>query len=354
MRKYLFVLISFLMLSSCKNIGPLEIPVDRRNYNESLQHSEMQQHLLNIVRLRYSDPPYFLAVNSIVAQFTVSASATANVTNQAPPPLLVGFGELSSTFSDSPTITFSPIQGGEFLTRLMSPIDISVVYMLLRSGWGINHIIRPITQRFNNIENASIASRVTSSRIPIYKEFMDIGYTLLKLQHTNQYLMRMSKLHNKFAIHFIILSFEGLNKHDMANLKKIGVDKNRKDFWLTDTSPERPNEIYIETRTVLGLLNYFSKGVHVPEIDVKNKQALITYYPNGDRFYWDEVTKGLFEVHSSQYKPNNAFVSIWYRNKWFYISDSDFDSKETMNLIMIIMGIYQGKVEPFLPVFTVS
>jgi hypothetical protein len=355
MKRNLLILLVFLMLSSCTNVGPMEIPGDRYNYNESLQYSEMQQHLLNIVRLRYSDPPYFLAVNSIVAQFNYQRIGKGGVSgSDSPPPAILGQVQGEIAFADKPTITFSPIQGTEFVTRMMTPIDLSVVYMLLRAGWGINHIFRPIVQRFNHIDNAIIASRVTSSRIPQYKEFMGIGESLLKLQHADSFIMTRSEVNGKFAIHFRILSLAALNSKDRANIRKLGVDEEHKEFWLVENRPEKPNEFYVQTRTVLGMFNYFSKAVDVPEIDIKNKQAPITFYPNGQRFNWHDVTKGMLEVRSSPHAPSNAFVSVWYRKKWFYISNSDFESKETMNLIMIVMGIYQGKIEGFLPVFTVS
>ena len=246
MKRNLSILLVFFILSSCKNIGPMEIPGDRYNYNESLQYSEMQQHLLNIVRLRYSDPPYFLAVNSIVAQFNYQRIGKGGVSgSDSPPPAILGKVEGEIAFADKPTITFSPIQGTEFVTRMMTPIDLSVVYMLLRAGWGINHIFRPIVQRFNHIDNAIIASRVTSSRIPQYKEFMGIGEALLKLQHADAFIMTRAKKNDKFAIHFRINSLASLNSKDKANIRKLGVDEQHMDFWLVENRPENPNEFLV-------------------------------------------------------------------------------------------------------------
>ncbi len=387
MKRSFTVVVLLLFITSCSNIGSVELPIDRLGYNDALQYSDMQQELLNIVRLRYSDPPYFMSVNSIVSQFSYSRTGSFSVSNNSgPPPALLGTGSGDISFSENPTITFTPLQGTEFVTKLMTPIDISVIYMLLRAGWGINHVLRPIVQRLGPYNNAVIASRVTSSRIPEYKQFIAMGGVLRDLQHDDRLKVRRdmlpppggaaaagaqggasasagsggsggaaaSKASGEFAIRFDITSFEGLSPRKLALLAKLGATPETPYFWLVNTPSRVPGQNYIETRTVLGLLNYFSKAVDVPPEDIKNKQAPMTYCPDGSLFNWHRVTFGMLHVHTSPQRPVDAAVSVRYRKKWFYIPESDFDSKETINLIMIIMGIYQGKIEGFLPVFTVS
>ena len=355
MKRSLLIPLILFILTSCSNIGSIELPIDRLGYNDALQYSDLQQELLNIVRLRYSDPPYFMSVNSIVSQFSYSRTGSFSVSNSsAPPPALLGTGSGDISFSESPTVTFTPLQGTEFVTKLMTPVDISVIYMLLRAGWGINHIFRPIIQEFGPIHNAVLASRVTSSRIPHYREFLALGAVFRKLQHAGTLDMRRDKVNGAFAIRFDITTFAGLSEKEKSLLAKISATPDSPHFWLVNKPSQKPDEVYIETRTVLGMLNYFSKGVDVPLDDIKNKQAPMTYEANGELFDWHKVTFGMLHVCTSPQKPVNAFVSVRYRKKWFYINNSDFESKETMNLIMIIMGIYQGKIEGFLPVFTVS
>lgn len=356
MRQAAVTLFLILFVASCSNIGSTELPFDRLSYNSSLQYSDLQQQLINIVRLRYSDPPYFLSVNSIVSQFNITKSGSLSLSNNSVPgpPALLGTGDGSVSFSESPTITYTPLQGAEFVTKLMTPVDISVIYMLLRAGWGFNHVLRPLVQRFGILENAVVASRVTSSRRPQFKEFLTLGSALRKLQHNEDLIMTKDKVNKTFAIKFTIRSFEPLDAKERAVLAKLRVTPEQPYFWLVSFESDNPNLVYLETRTVLGLLNYFSKGVDIPPEDVVNKQVPMTYFPNGDAFDWHVVTKGLMDVHYSRQKPQNAFVSVRYRQRWYYISNSDFESKESLNLIVIIMGIYQGSIKSVLPVFTVS
>lgn len=355
-----FFLISLLLVSCRASIGTVELPLDRFSYNETLQYSDMQQQLLNIVRLRYSDPPYFLSVNSIVSQFEYTKAATASATLNSgfyfpPIPYVIPYVEPSVAFADRPTVTFTPLQGTDFVTRLMTPVDLSVLYMLLRAGWGISHILRPLVEQLGPIDASKTASRVTSSRIPHYRTFKAITNALRKLQKVDALEISKDKVANEFAIRLQVKSFASLSRADIIALRKINITRDEPYVLLTKAPSDDPHELYTQTRTVLGILNYFSKGVDVPENDIKMKRVPMTYYPNGEVFDWHEVTGHLFRVRVGKKPPRaDTLVAVKYRGNFFYISDFDFETKESLMLATIIMGIYEGKIEGFLPVFTVS
>ena len=123
---------------------------------------------------------------------------------------------------------------------------------------------------------------------------------------------------------------------------------------MVSHSSKEPHDVYVQTRTVLGLLNYLSKGVDLPPEDVRNKQVPMTYYANGKPFDWHRITIGMIRVHTSNQRPANDYATVNYRHHWFYIPNDDFESKETLSLMAIIMGIYSGEIKTFQPVFTVS
>src|SRR6185295_17536453 len=66
-----------LFVVGCKSIGPGMIARDRADYSSSISESWKRQTLLNIVKLRYVDPPIFVDVGQIVAGYSLETSISA-------------------------------------------------------------------------------------------------------------------------------------------------------------------------------------------------------------------------------------------------------------------------------------
>src|SRR5689334_22802735 len=59
----------------CASIGTASIRPDRFHYNEAGAESSKEQLLLNLVRLRYGEPIYFLDIGSMLSQRTIGGTA---------------------------------------------------------------------------------------------------------------------------------------------------------------------------------------------------------------------------------------------------------------------------------------
>ncbi|KTD16989.1 hypothetical protein [Legionella jordanis] len=350
------LILLLLLLTSCTNFGPYRLPPNRLSYNYSLQYSDAQQQLLNIVRLRYSDSPYFLTVNNIVSQYNFSNEISGEVSNNSGtfPLRTIGTAAGQASFTESPTITYTPLQGKAYVTRLLTPIDPSVIYTLLRSGWGVHHVLRMLVQRLGPVENAILASRTTSSRVPRFKEFQELLLVLRKLQYKESLLIENSTIDKQFAIQFRVQNFGGLTVKERQLLARIGITPQTPVVWLVGHPTQQKNQIYVQTRTVLGLFNYLSKSVDLPKADILGGKAPMTYMANRQIFDWRQVTAGIMRVHHAKTPPKDALVAVPYRGNWFYIADSDSESKETLNLLTVIIGIYEGNPKSNIPVFTIS
>jgi hypothetical protein len=92
----------------------------------------------------------------------------------------------------------------------------------------------------------------------------------------------------------------------------------------------------LETRSLLQALYYVSHGVEVPSAHVADNLATMTRDTSGERFDWKLVMSDLFRVYSvkAAERPPNAHVAVPYKGHWFYIDQTDQDTKSTFSLLL--------------------
>ncbi|ETO92704.1 hypothetical protein [Legionella oakridgensis] len=348
---YYFVFAFMLFITSCTNQGTAQIASNRLGYNNALHSSDAQQQLLNIVRSRYMDPPYFLNVNNIVSQFSYQKQINSTVSNNRnmPHPATVYSVGAGAGVTETPTITLEPLVGKKYIDMLLTPVDFSVLYMFLHEGWGLGHILNLLVQEIGKYKNISLASPY-----PNWKEFAEFAHTLDEIQYAELLRIQEVQLNGQPSVKLGVSDFSRLNKKQRAMLAGIGLTRETPTIFFSRHPSNKRNEIYVKTRTVFGIFNYLSKGVEVPESDIKQGTVPLIPLKNGKVFHWPVVTKNILHVKTSKTKPKNATVCVMYRNNWFYIADDDIQSKETLDFLAIITAVYQGAMGTSAPVFTIS
>ena len=75
---FCFWFVSFYVLNfvGCINYGPISLKSERSRYNLAIQKTNDEQLLLNLVRLKYRDTPFFMEVSNVASQFSLKSQAS--------------------------------------------------------------------------------------------------------------------------------------------------------------------------------------------------------------------------------------------------------------------------------------
>ena len=119
---------------------------------------------------------------------------------------------------------------------------------------------------------------------------------------------------------------------ELVNLLRVTPGKTRY-VLTTDPTSEVSDHIKIEPRSLLRIMFYLSKSVEAPAHDQEQGKITITQHPSGEPFEWTQVTGEILMIHSLPTPPDQASVAVKYSGSWFYINDSDLNSKSTFLLL---------------------
>jgi len=343
------------LLAACTHIDPERIQANSNDYNIAIQHTSEEQLLLNLVRLKYRDTPFFLEVNSVTSQFKLNNSASLSASFKARKIPESGIIGASVNYTEQPTVSYTPLHGDDFVQRLLSPVPIDTLLLLYNSGWSIERVLRLCVQRMNGISNAASASGPTPVQAPEYRRFIELSRHLRALQEKG--LIDMGYIvDGERGIPVLRLIHVARDDKDLLALIKIlKLQPGQEQYHLSAGSASRPVQntgIVLNTRSLLGIMSFLSQTVAVSLADEQAGRITLTRTADGSRFDWSEVGKGLFRIHSSTSKPRNAAIRTYYRGQWFYIGDSDLDSKSTFSLLAQLFSLQSGKHESAAPVLT--
>ena len=338
-----------LLTSGCATgLGPKAVRSERPDYNKQIVRSADAEMLLNVVRLRYNDSPLFLELGGVVAQYSYDASlnAAGQISGSGPNSASVAAG---LAYSEKPTITYTPLSGEEFATRMLAPIPLDSVMLFAQSGWSLERLLLVTVQRVNEVFNAPTASGPTPAGAPDYKAFADLAERLQRLESARLVGLNWEKAENekqppgrnpRFWLRRPPDSPSPLADDLAAVRRDLDLEPGRNDFTLTAFPFDRqPTEVGVRCRSLLGVLYFLSQAVDPPASDVEAGLVTVTKDDAGRPFDWPKVTGRVMTIHSSKERPGSAYVVVQHRGSWFYIADDDHSSKATFSLLTTLFSL---------------
>jgi hypothetical protein len=333
-------------LTGCMSAGPTLVSGSRTDYNVVLRQADDQQMLLNLVRLRYRDRAMFLEVSALNTQFSISNEVNANtVLGQGDSYLGLG-GKVVA--QETPTVSYTPLKGADFVQRVLTPISLDTLFLLDTAGWSSDRLLRLLVDKMNDVGNAQGANGPTPALAPAYEEFKRLSFLLRQLRLDGLYT---DAIYNNQPV--FVFEPEALDHAQYHELTRVlGLNPTKLVFPVTVAARGSANSINLRFRSLAGVMYFLSQSVQVPEEDVVAGRVTVTRDAAGQPFDWQRVTEGILTIRSSTEPPDNASVAIKYRNSWFYIDDSDLDSKSTFSLLGQVYQLQAGDAKSIVPVLT--
>ncbi|MCH9613703.1 MAG: hypothetical protein SP1CHLAM54_07120 [Chlamydiia bacterium] len=323
-------------------------PGGRNAYNITIQETTNEQMLLNLVRMRYNDIPFFLNVSSVTSQYSLKGGLSAKAK-------IPGYSEKNpgdigadASWTNTPTIQYSPLGGRDFARQLMQPIDIKVIQELVFTGWDVSRIFRLAVQILDDVPNAVRASGPSPAEIPNYEKFYEVTQLMRDLQLENK--LRMGVDGDTLQINFNSDSDKALK---LAQLLPH-TEKHRNRYVLNlKLGYNEDAEIGLLPRSLLGCMYYVSLGVHLPQADLHSGKAYIHRTDDNEMFNWDHLLENLMNIKCADSYPDDAYVAVHYRKRWFYITDHDLQSKKTFALLQQLYNLQAREDKSAAPILTI-
>lgn len=346
------------ILSGCaSSLGPRTVAPARFDYNQALSTSWNEQMLLNLVRLRYRDTPIFLEVGAVLAQYSITGAGTAavSISGAGSDGNLYGIGG-GVEYNESPTITYSPLQGEDFVRRLLTPISPATVLLLSQSGWSIERLMLCCVNRLNDLPNATSAAGPTPDYPPVYERFHRLAFLLRELQMAGYFNFRIERVEgeDRFLVEIVPSDDSAIDAGAAEVAEILGVERGQGAYRLVDAAAPAAGDLVMAGRSLLGVFFYLSQAVAVPADHVEAGWVTRTVDREGRDFDWNELTGRLFRVAVSRERPAAAFVAVPYRDHWFFIDDDDLNSKTTFGLLNLLFSLQASGGDGASPLLTVS
>ncbi len=334
--------------SGCAVIGPASIESGRLAYNEAVQVTSDQELLLNIVRLRYRDTPTILQIASINTQLNLETRINGSTT------LLPANAEnynigASQSFYERPTISYRPVVGQSYIQQMLEPVDEDKLTLLYNAGWPVDTLFGLTVQSINGIQNAPGASGPTPQLDPGFRRFQRVIRSFRDLQRAGLLTVGLRGQVSQLRM----IAGEGLGDRVDFIQRTLNLNTDVNEYSIAqavDTDNDR--SIAIVPRSLMSAMFYLSQGVDVPRGDIRDGRVFTAQYADGQAVDWQKETNDLFRVRTGWLAPANAYVKIQYRDRWFYIDDSDLSSKTTFALISQLFAMQAGSVRNAGPVLT--
>jgi hypothetical protein len=306
--------------------------------------------LLNLVKLRYGDAPVFLEVSSIITQYSLETTVNARASWEE---FIPGDSQSvggSGRYVDRPTITYSPLVGEKFTRELLTPISPASIFTMVEAGWPVDRVFQICVQSVNGLNNRAGAMAFARQAHP---KFYQLILAMRRIQQSGGVGIRVRNDGDQ-ATTVIVFQREVSDelRKDMNLVRRLlGLDPGGHEFRLVYGHFSRSSdELAILTRSMMEVLMEISTYVQAPPKDLDEGRLrpvlkATTELPSG--------LSHIMRIASGETRPDDAFVSVRYRDHWFWIEDRDPLSRGMLSFLMVLFSLAETGGPSAAPLVTI-
>lgn len=347
--RLVLALFSVCALSAC-SVGPGTIKRDRFDYGDALATSQRQELLQNIIRLRYLESPIFMSIGSVVNQYSAEGEVNAGfgwIWGGSDAGTTTSIGGVSR-FYDRPTITYTPVNGDEFIDAYLRPISPQSLLTLVQSGYRIEFLFPLMLRAINNFDNAKYAYGNDQPANPKFTRAVEL---MGILQSSGALRVRNNRTGSgDDATERLFFDWSGTldsessrQIDELAGLLDLSADEDRAEVIFGQKMKGKITIIPRSTMTVLIDVSYFAD---VPELDILEGRVR----PSRPS---EPADARPIRIHSGPTPPADAYVKVSHRDTWFWIDDRDIESKECFLTLVVLSNISDQAKSGSKPVLTI-
>jgi len=288
-------------------------------------------------------------VSSVISQYQIAGTINLGAAITSSPWSNSETLGATGQYVDRPTITFTPIIGDKFARSLMSPIPPSAIISLMQGGYPVDLVFRLLVNEINGVRNRFGGE---ARARPADPEFYPLLEKMRKIQSAGAIGMRARMIGKEEEALMIIRGKRdpAIEALSVEVRRTLGLDSQANEFKVVyGAIPRDDKEIAMLTRSILEVLIDISADIEVPAADVQEKRVFPTFAETAG----GQKMKPLMRIQSSSGKPGDAFVSVPYRDVYFWIDDRDLFSKKIFSFLMFVFTLVETGEKGPAPVITI-
>lgn len=349
-------------LGGCIQFGPRQLDADQIDYARSLSISAKKQTLLNVVRLRYGDMPTFLDTTQVISSYQLQRNVSGGFEvfpSAAISTYLTGSG--SAQLQQSPTFTFQPLAGEEFAESLLRPLAPSDLLPLTVGGLPVDVLFRLSVQAIGRYTNTTGLVEGAGEGSP---EFFLLLHDLRQMQIAGLLSIRVERPGKPRAAkdakshpgegggegggedRRIFLTFAPAGNPAIAAVaaearRLLGLaPKTLEAEIVYGRFAPHPGAIAILTRSMMGVLSQLAFQINVPAADIAAGRTMASVGEVGIE------RRPVVIVQNGPRPPKRVYTSVQYDDSWYWIADTDFDSKVAFSIVSVLLDLAKTSSAP--------